>query len=116
MPPEQFYGQKAGPYSDLYAVGLLFLELLTGKPAITGKTLSELVEKQIRTFPTIEPPFNQGPLFVVFRRVLVKQPAMREQAGLEMYCDVDAIVRQQSPYLPIYALAFGMFLSFLTGS
>ena len=98
MPPEQFYGQKAGPYSDLYAVGLLFLELLTGRPAITGKTLSEIVEKQIRTFPTIEPPFNQGPLFDVFRRALAKQPSMRYQTALEMYCDVDAIVRQQSPY------------------
>ena len=107
MPPEQFYGQKAGPYSDLYAVGLLFLELLTGKPAITGKTLSEIVEKQIRTFPTIEPPFNQGPLFDVFRRALAKQPSMRYQTALEMYCDVDAIVRQQSPYLPIYASAAG---------
>lgn len=116
MPPEQFYGQKVGPYSDLYAVGLLFLELLTGKPAITGKTLSEIVEKQIRTFPTIEPPFNQGPLFDIFRRALAKQPSMRYQTALEMYCDIDAIVRQQSPFLPIYDAAAGKQAPMLTVS
>ncbi len=108
MPPEQFYGTQVGPYSDLYAVGLLFFELLTGKPAISGKTLSEIVEKQMRRFPTIEPPFNQGPLFDIFRKALAKQPSMRYQTALEMYCDIDAIVRRQSPYLPIYAGAAGM--------
>ncbi|MBQ8037243.1 MAG: serine/threonine protein kinase, partial [Proteobacteria bacterium] len=28
MPPEQFYGKKVGPHSDLYAVALVFYELL----------------------------------------------------------------------------------------
>lgn len=107
MPPEQFYGAKVGPYSDLYAVGLLFLELLTGKQAMAGKTLSEVVEKQLRKFPEIPPPFNQGPLFDVFRRALAKQPSMRYQTALEMYCDIDAIVRQQSPFLQVYAAAAG---------
>lgn len=107
MPPEQFYGRQIGPYSDLYAVGLLFYELLTGRQAMGGATLSEVVEKQLKKFPDIPPPFNQGPLFDIFRRALAKEAGMRYQSAGEMYCDIDAIVRRQSPFLPIYQGAAG---------
>ena len=107
MPPEQFYGKSVGPYSDLYAVGLLFYELLTGKQAVTGKTLFEVVEKQLKVFPDIPSPFNQGPLFDIFRRALAKQVSMRYASAAEMYADIDAIVRQGSPFLPLYSSAAG---------
>src|SRR5258708_23386590 len=31
MPPEQAPGEQAGPQSDLYALGILFFEMLTGQ-------------------------------------------------------------------------------------
>lgn len=102
MPPEQFYGKKIGPHSDLYAVGLVFYELLTGKQAFNGKNLSEIIEKQLKSFPEIPPPFCEGPLDNVFRRALAKQISMRYTTAADMYCDIDAITRYQSPYLKKY--------------
>ena len=36
MSPEQIKGERAGPQSDIYAVGCLIYCLLTGKPPFTG--------------------------------------------------------------------------------
>ncbi len=107
MPPEQFYGKKIGPHSDLYAVGLVFYELLTGKQAFSGKKLSEIIEKQLKSFPEIPPPFCEGPLDNVFRRALAKQISMRYTTAADMYCDIDAITRYQSPYLKKYSNVSG---------
>jgi len=38
MPLEQLKGERLGPATDLYAVGLVLFELLVGKPAFTGPT------------------------------------------------------------------------------
>lgn len=103
MPPEQFYGKQLGPHSDLYAVGLVFYELLTGKPCFTGRTISEVIEKQIRVDPVIPPPFDAGPLGDVFKRALAKQISNRYATAADMYADIDAITRYQSPYLSSYA-------------
>lgn len=103
MPPEQFYGKKVGPHSDLYAVALVFYELLTGKQAFSGKTLSEIIEKQLKQFPDIPEAFSEGPLGDIFRRALAKQINMRYSSAAEMYADIDAITRYQSPYLARYS-------------
>ena len=107
MPPEQFYGKKIGPHTDLYAVGLVFYELLTGKQAFTGKSLSELIQQQIHKFPEIPAPFNEGPLDDIFRRALAKQISMRYSSAQEMYQDIDAITRFCSPYLQKYSYVTG---------
>ena len=105
MPPEQFYGKQLGPHSDLYAVGLVFFELITGKQAVSGKSLSEIVEKQLHGTIEIPEPFSLGPLGDVFRRALAKSIDMRYTSAAEMYQDIDAIVRYKSPFLALYSSA-----------
>jgi tRNA A-37 threonylcarbamoyl transferase component Bud32 len=46
MAPEQLAGHRATVQSDLYALGLVLYEVFTGKRAIEGKTLSEIVAQQ----------------------------------------------------------------------
>ena len=102
MPPEQFFGKQLGPHSDLYALGLVFYEMLTGKQAFSGKNLTEIIQKQIREFPIIPAPFNQGPLNDIFQKALAKSISARYESAVEMYSDLDGIVRHRSPFLALY--------------
>jgi serine/threonine protein kinase len=45
MAPEQWRGEELGIFTDVYALGCILFEMLTGKPAVEGYTLSELQSK-----------------------------------------------------------------------
>ena len=47
MAPEYFTGKDIGPYTDVYALGCTLLELVTGKRAINGKSLTHICKKII---------------------------------------------------------------------
>src|SRR2546422_2689813 len=49
--PEQLRGEPSSPRSDLYSWGLVFLECLTGDPAIAGGSVQEIVLKQLGPDP-----------------------------------------------------------------
>jgi len=42
MAPEQWQHGKVGIYTDVYALGCILIEMLSGNPAAVGKTISEL--------------------------------------------------------------------------
>ena len=46
MAPEQLSGREVTARSDLYALGLVLYELFTGKRALDGKNLAELIHKR----------------------------------------------------------------------
>jgi poly(3-hydroxybutyrate) depolymerase len=47
MAPEQLFDGEASAGSDLYSVGLVAYELLTGEPAITGESQREMIEGRV---------------------------------------------------------------------
>jgi hypothetical protein len=53
MPPEQINGQPLGPTADVYSLGVVFYELLTGKPPFEG-SLGKLIAQIENSSP--EPP------------------------------------------------------------
>ena len=54
MSPEQARGEQAGPQSDLYALGVLFFEMLTGQLPFRSNDRETLLEMQ-RTSPSPRP-------------------------------------------------------------
>ena len=54
MSPEQARGEQAGPQSDLYALGVLFFEMLTGQLPFRASDRDALLEMQ-RTAPAPDP-------------------------------------------------------------
>lgn len=76
--PEQLRGEPPTTRTDLYAWGLLFIECLTGRPAIEGITLAEIYHKQLSAIDVPVPTALLGhPLGELLRRVTQKSPHLR---------------------------------------
>jgi serine/threonine protein kinase len=80
MAPEQATGGEIGPGTDLFAVGLILFEMLTGRRLIEGESLGEAFQSVLKySHPKLEPYREHIPEAVepVLRKLLEKQPDKR---------------------------------------
>jgi serine/threonine-protein kinase len=89
MSPEQAMGRLVDGRSDLYAVGLLLYEMLTGHPPFDGADSYAVGYKHVHEVPT--PPEQSRAdvppaLSAIVMRCLAKQPADRHDRGFDL-CD-----------------------------
>jgi serine/threonine protein kinase len=94
LSPEQARGAPVDDRSDLYSVGVLLYELLTGEAPFNGDTPVEIAMKHLSAVP--EPPSAKRPeispeLDAVVLRALAKNPDDRYQSAAEMDADLSAI-------------------------
>jgi len=87
MAPEQSQGKAVDQRVDLYALGLILYECLTGRRAFSGATPVEVALKQLKSLPP--PPRKLTPntppqLEAVVLRCLEKEPAKRFASAAEM--------------------------------
>ncbi|NRA36204.1 MAG: protein kinase [Polyangiaceae bacterium] len=71
MSPEQARGEQAGPQSDLYALGILFFELLTGQLPFRSSDRDTLLEMQ-RTAKAPKPSAIRKDCHPVAERILLR--------------------------------------------
>jgi serine/threonine-protein kinase len=88
LSPEQAQGHAVSGTSDLYSVGVILYELLTGAVPFEGETAVAIAFKQVSAEP--RPPSELNPavppsLDAVVLRALAKDPAAR-------YADADALI------------------------
>ena len=87
MAPEQLAGGKVDGRADLFALGVILYQLLTGRLPFDGENLSELMFR-IASEPAPPPSTVRKGLSPVFdpilERGLAKDPAQRFQSGEEM--------------------------------
>lgn len=83
MSPEQIRGQSLDARSDIYSLGCLLYELLTGKAPFTGNTPNDLLSKHLSATPpsvlvvndNVTPEFNN-----LIKKLMAKKPEDRPQS------------------------------------
>jgi beta-lactam-binding protein with PASTA domain/predicted Ser/Thr protein kinase len=96
LSPEQARGGDVDQRSDLYSLGVLMYEMLTGEVPFSGDTPVEIAMKHLSQMPL--PPSTKRPdvprdLDMVVMRSLAKDPDDRYQSADEMEADLDRVAR-----------------------
>ena len=96
LSPEQARGAPVDATSDVYSVGIVLYEMLTGKVPFNGDTPLEIAMKHLSSIP--EPPSKTRPelphdLDLVVLRALAKDPADRYESAEEMDADLARVSR-----------------------
>jgi eukaryotic-like serine/threonine-protein kinase len=96
LSPEQAKGAPVDQTSDLYSVGVVLYELLTGAVPFSGDTPVEIAMKHLSSVP--EPPSSKRAeiprdLDLVVLRALAKDPSERYHSAEEMDADLKRISR-----------------------
>jgi len=77
MAPEQWRGEPVGVYTDVYALGCILYELLTGQRAVTGKTIMALRRAHCVGEIQALPDSVLAPVRELVTRCVVLDPAAR---------------------------------------
>ncbi|MGA8848811.1 MAG: protein kinase [Dehalococcoidia bacterium] len=94
MPPEQAMGGEVTPRADLYSVGAMLYEMVTGRPPFTGDDAVAIIGQHINT-PPVSPNWHRPELSpalaALILRLLEKDPQKRPSSATEVLKAIEAI-------------------------
>jgi CheY-like chemotaxis protein/predicted Ser/Thr protein kinase len=100
MSPEQVRGHLVDERSDIYSIGAIAFELLTGRRMFTGRTFLSIARKHLETSVSRETLEERGvsrELAAVVVRCLAKKAEERFPSADDLAASLEALERQQAP-------------------
>ena len=97
LSPEQALSTEVDARSDLFTLGSVLYECISGRPAFTGRGVVEICAKIVRDDPPPPSQFNPRippELDRITLKALAKKPEDRYQTALEMIADLQLIQRE----------------------
>jgi len=94
MSPEQVLGQTAGPASDLFSIGTILYELLTGTHPFAAGTPVETMHRILHDSPEFPSHVNSAltPDFdFVLNKLLAKEPSRRHASAHDLDVDLETL-------------------------
>lgn len=103
LSPEQARGETVDSRSDVYSLGCVLYEMLTGEPPFVGDSPVAVAYQHVREDPT--PPSQKNPalppeLDAVVLKALAKNPDNRYQTAAEMRADLVRVHNGETPDAP----------------
>ena len=100
LAPEVLRGEKAGPQSDLWALGVLLYEMATGEVPFQGRTPFELSAAILGDPPSPLPARVPAGLRALILRCLAKEPSQRYRNAGEVRAALEAL--QSDAAAPVF--------------
>ncbi|HXY14205.1 MAG TPA: protein kinase [Terriglobales bacterium] len=97
MSPEQINGSNVDARSDIFAIGILLFQLLTGKIPFEGKDTGEMLMKTLHEpAPSLSGLLKNCPptLDEIVQRALAKDPQQRYQTAEELALDLGQVLEK----------------------
>ncbi|WP_069164927.1 Stk1 family PASTA domain-containing Ser/Thr kinase [Nocardia altamirensis] len=104
LSPEQARGETVDARSDVYSVGCVLFEILTGEPPFTGDSPVAVAYQHVREDPRLPSHVHPGvprELDSVILKAMSKNPANRYQSAAEMRADLIRVLGGQKPIAPM---------------
>ncbi|APA94736.1 Non-specific serine/threonine protein kinase [Nocardia seriolae] len=104
LSPEQARGEQVDARSDVYSVGCVLYEILTGEPPFTGDSPVAVAYQHVREDPRLPSQVHPGvprELDSVVLKAMSKNPANRYQTAAEMRADLIRVLGGQKPTAPM---------------
>jgi serine/threonine-protein kinase len=109
LPPEQAAGKGCTIKSDIYSLGILMYELLTGKLPFKGENAVEIALKHMRDpLPSLQRELDNVPQSIenIIIRATAKNPKNRYNNAREMYDDLKTAMNEERIHEPRYTYKF----------